>query len=199
MSTLHLQCTPAVQATLSRASRLATLPADLREEVRLGSASATVPWRLVQRACCALRVSGCPPGPWLHRLVRGGLLLPPVCERPPRSAALEQRVERLRGAAAERSYQALVADVTRAEAAERDRVPLAGAVRELGFVAHVVSVMGACFVAGYCVGRRMFPHQQGLQLAVAAVAMLCALLVETALFVLQAEHAEREGAKKKRA
>jgi hypothetical protein len=64
------------------------------------------------------------------------------------------------------------------------QVPLSGAVREVGFGVHVITVMGACFLAGLFVGKRLF-SEPGAQFAVGAVGMLISLLVETALFVIR--------------
>ena len=94
--------------------------------------------------------------------------------------------------AQEREYQVLVRDITRAERAEQERVPVNATMREMGFGMHVITVMASCFLAALALGRRLF-SEPGLQIVVGAIGMLIALLVETGLFVIQDTRAhERE-------
>jgi hypothetical protein len=57
-------------------------------------------------------------------------------------------------------------------------------VREVGYGVHVLTLMGACFLAAWAVGCRLFADP-GAQFAAGAVGMLLCLLVETALFVIR--------------
>ena len=61
---------------------------------------------------------------------------------------------------------------------------MSSAMRDVGFGVHIITVMAACFLAAFAVGRRMF-SDVGAQVAVAAVGMLFSLLVETGLFVIR--------------
>lgn len=111
--------------------------------------------------------------------------------------------------AEERAYQSLVRDVTRSERDERERVrdsrlaswsvqqltppaqvPMSSAMQELGYGMHVITLMAACFLGGYAVGRRLFDNH-GAQVITGALGMLACLLVETALFVIRDTHASR--------
>jgi len=112
--------------------------------------------------------------------------------------------------AEERAYQSLVRDVTRSERDERERVrdgrlaswsvqqltpppvqvPMSSAMHELGYGMHVITLMAACFLGGYAVGRRLFDNH-GAQVITGALGMLACLLVETALFVIRDTHASR--------
>ena len=88
------------------------------------------------------------PDAWLHTLARtGGLHLAGTPARRQRSPELVQRLETLRARAEELQYQTLVTDVTLRETAERGRVPISGAMREVGYGVHVLSVMATCFRA----------------------------------------------------
>ena len=159
------------------------LPADLRSDAERHADRDLVPWRLLHRACKALREAE-QPAPWLHILARSGGLHLPTPERAARSEELEARMGKLRSRAAEREYQALVQDVTRNEREERERVPVSSALREVGFGVHVLTVMAACFVASLIAGRRAFT-EPAAQVLFAAAGMLVALLVETGLFVIR--------------
>jgi len=154
-----------------------------------------VPWRLLHSACfllrsqSALNEQGSPA--WLHKLLRAGELHLPQPPRRQRNSELEMRLERLRSQAAEREYQALVEDVTRREASERERVPLSSAVREVGYGVHVLTVMATCFTAALVAGRSL-SSDPGVQCAVGALGMLLALLVETGLHLIRDSRKQKE-------
>jgi hypothetical protein len=84
----------------------------------------------------------------------------------------------------ERAYQSLVQDVTRKQRAESERVPLSGTVREVGFGVHILTVMFACFLACFALGRRLF-REPGMQVALGAVGMFAGLLVEISLYMIK--------------
>lgn len=74
--------------------------------------------------------------------------------------------------------------MTRKQREESERVPLSGAVREVGFGVHVLTVMFACFMACLALGRRLF-REPGLQVALGAVGMFGGLLVEILLYIIK--------------
>jgi hypothetical protein len=78
----------------------------------------------------------------------------------------------------------MVRDVTRRQREEEERVPLSGTVKEVGFGVHVLTVMFACFLAFVALGRRLF-RDPGMPMALGAIGMLAALLVETSLFLIR--------------
>ena len=63
-------------------------------------------------------------------------------------------------------------------------MPLSGAVREVGFGVHIISIMAACFLAFWALGRRLF-RDPGMQFMLGAVGLLTGLLVETLLWVIK--------------
>jgi hypothetical protein len=77
-----------------------------------------------------------------------------------------------------------VRDITWKQRRERERVPLSGAIREVGFGVHIISIMAACFLAFWALGRRLF-RDPGMQFMLGAVGLLAGLLVETLLWVIQ--------------
>jgi hypothetical protein len=62
---------------------------------------------------------------------------------------------------------------------------MSDATRELGFGAHVVTLMGACFLAGAVAGRSIAPESVTVQAVLGAVGMFAALMVEALLFMLR--------------
>ena len=84
----------------------------------------------------------------------------------------------------ERAYQSLVRDVTWKQRQERERVPLSGTAREVGFGVHIITVMAACFLAFWALGMRLF-RDPGMQFMLGAVGLLAGLVVETLLFSIK--------------
>lgn len=134
---------------------------DLAAEAALYVDAEEVPFRLLKRVCEALRADaaarggdGGDGGPWLPDLVRGGgvALKPP--KRPPRNAELEARCRQLRDEMAQREYDEMTKDVVGTGARRGgEGLKMSTLTRELGFGAHVITLMAACFVGGVVTGE----------------------------------------------
>lgn len=177
----------------------------LRAEAARYADADAVPFRLLQRVCEALRaagggdpgggaegmlnkvdddgVAGGTGGPWLQDLVRGGgvALEPP--RRPPRNPELEARCQKLRDEMARREYEEMTKDVTGRRRGEASHV--SALTRDLGFVAHVITVVIACFAGGVVTGRSFAPDSLTPQVVLGAVGGFIALIVEALLFMLR--------------
>ena len=159
-----------------------------RDALRRASASKdvvdaeTVPFRLLRDVAVALRDAG-GSGPYLQDLVRGGGLALDPPRRAARNPALELRCHDLREAQEAREYAAMTEDVT------RDRrgggIRMSDLTRDIGFGAHVVTLMGACFLGGAVAGRSIAPESVTVQAVLGAVGMFAALMVEALLFMLR--------------
>ncbi len=160
-----------------------------RDALRRASASTdvvdaeTVPFRLLRDVAVALRDAGDVSGPYLQDLVRGGGLALDPPRRAARDPALERRCRDLRKAQEEREYAAMTEDVTRGS--RGGGIQMSDATRELGFGAHVVTLMGACFLGGAVAGRSIAPESVTVQAVLGAVGMFAALMVEALLFMLR--------------
>jgi hypothetical protein len=161
-----------------------------RDALRRASASEevidaeTVPFRLLRDVAVALRDdAGDDSGPYLQDLVRGGGLALDPPKRPARDPALERRCLVLQEAQEAREYAAMTKDVTR----ERREVGIrmSEVTRDLGFGAHVVTLMGACFACGVVAGRSIAPDNVTVQVVLGAIGMFGALMVEALLFMLR--------------
>jgi len=160
-----------------------------RDALRRASASThvvdaeTVPFRLLRDVAVALRDAGDVSGPYLQDLVRGGGLALDPPRRAARDPALERRCHDLREAQEAREYAAMTEDVT------RDRrgggIRMSDLTRDVGFGAHVVTLMGACFLGGAVAGRSIAPESVTVQAVLGAVGMFAALMVEALLFMLR--------------
>ena len=160
-----------------------------RDALRRASASThvvdaeTVPFHLLRDVAVALRDAGDVSGPYLQDLVRGGGLALDPPRRAARDPALELRCHDLREAQEAREYAAMTEDVT------RDRrgggIRMSDLTRDIGFGAHVVTLMGACFLGGAVAGRSIAPESVTVQAVLGAVGMFAALMVEALLFMLR--------------
>lgn len=134
---------------------------DLGAEAALYVDAEEVPFRLLKRVCEALRADaaarggdGGDGGPWLQDLVRGGgvALKPP--KRPPRNAELEARCQQLRDEMAQKEYDEMTKDVMGTGTRRGgEGLKMSTLTRELGFGAHVITMMAACFVGGVVTGE----------------------------------------------
>ena len=131
-----------------------------------------MPFRILRRACEIARSpegtehpgTGGGGGPWLQDVVRGGgvQLVAPV--PPARARALDAEIARLRRDAHDREYAAMTrgrvalqlegSDSRIPNENEKDdgRLRMSALTRDLGFGAHVLTVMFACALGGWFAG-----------------------------------------------
>jgi hypothetical protein len=140
--------------THRKSSASAALREQLRAEAGRYVDAEKVPFRLLHRVCEALRdEDGGGEGPWLQDLVRGesGGVALEAPRRPPRDPELEARCRRLRDDLEQREYDEMTRDVRGKRGDEG--LKMSTLTRELGFGAHVVTVMAACFAGGMVTGE----------------------------------------------
>ena len=132
---------------------------ELREEAQRYVDAENVPFRLLKRVCEVLREenSGGGGGPWLQDLVRGesGGIALEAPKRPPRNPELEARCQKLRDELEQKAYDEMTKDVTgmgRRRGGD-GALKMSTMTREIGFGAHVITVMGACFAGGVVAGE----------------------------------------------
>ena len=141
----------------------------------------TVPFRLLRDVARALRGVD-KDEPYLQDLVRGGLALE-APKRPTRDLTLEHRCRTLREAQELREYEHMTKDVTRTR--RGGGITMSGVTRELGFGAHVLTLMAACFAGGVVAGRAIAPENTTVQVVLGTIGMFVALMVEALLFMLR--------------
>jgi len=131
----------------------------------------TVPFRILRRACEIARrdapvehpgadvtedvTEG--KGPWLQDVVRGGGVELVAPSPPARSRALDAKIAQLRRDANDREYAAMTRDVSHSRTGgihepDDGRLKMSALIRDLGFGAHVVTVMFACALGGWFAG-----------------------------------------------
>jgi hypothetical protein len=145
----------------------------------------TVPFRVLVDVARALRgdgAGGC--GPYLQDLVRGGGLALRAPTRVKRDPTLERRCVALRDKQEQRKYESMTKDVTN-ESKTGQGIRMSDVTRELGFGAHVLTLMAACFAGGVVAGRSFAPDNTTTQVVLGTVGMFIAMMVEALLFMLR--------------
>ena len=161
----------------------------------------TVPFRLLRRACDALRASAGPSegdGPYLQDIIRSGGVHLTGPKPAPRDPKLDAILAKLRREKEDREYDEMTADVNKGGGVADDgRLKMSSLTRDLGFGAHVVTVMFACALGGWFAGAAIargsrddeHDHDDQSSLIVkatlAGIGALGAMFVEAALFMLR--------------
>ena len=161
----------------------------------------TVPFRLLRRACDALRASAGPSegdGPYLQDIIRSGGVHLTGPKPAPRDPKLDAILAKLRREKEDREYEEMTADVNKGGGVADDgRLKMSSLTRDLGFGAHVVTVMFACALGGWFAGAAIARgsrddehghHDQSslvVKATLAGIGALGAMFVEAALFMLR--------------
>ena len=184
--------------------------------------ASTVPFRILRRACEIARRDapverregiahprtdgggeGGGGGPWLQDVVRGGGVELVAPSRPPRSRTLDAEIARLRRDAHDREYAAMTRDVShsggfgfgaheRTRTKDDGRLRMSALTRDLGFGAHVVTVMFACALGGWFAGDAIVRGDDDesarnaiVKASLAGIGAIGAMTVEALLFMLR--------------
>ena len=160
----------------------------------------TVPFRLLRRACDALRASAGPSegdGPYLQDITIGGGVHLTGPKPAPRDPKLDAILAKIRREKEDREYDEMTADVNKGGVADDGRLKMSSLTRDLGFGAHVVTVMYACALGGWFAGAAIARgsrddehghHDQSslvVKATLAGIGALGAMFVEAALFMLR--------------
>ena len=161
----------------------------------------TVPFRLLRRACDALRSSARPSegdGPYLQDITIGGGVHLTGPKPAPRDPKLDAILAKIRREKEDREYEEMTADVNKGGGVADDgRLKMSSLTRDLGFGAHVVTVMFACALGGWFAGAAIARGSRGdehghhdqsslvVKATLAGIGALGAMFVEAALFMLR--------------
>ena len=214
---LRVRQTDATRDVLARAAAAST-----DEDAFSSYAEAsTVPFRILRRACEIARRDapverregiahprtdgggGGGGGPWLQDIVRGGGVELVAPSRPPRSRTLDAEIARLRRDAHDREYAAMTRDVShsggfgfgaheRTRTKDDGRLRMSALTRDLGFGAHVVTVMFACALGGWFADDAIVRGDDDdsarnaiVKASLAGIGAIGAMTVEALLFMLR--------------
>ena len=203
---LRVRQTDATRNVLARAAAASTDDGTFASYAE----ESTVPFRILRRACEIARSpegtehpgTGGGGGPWLQDVVRGGgvQLVAPV--PPARARALDAEISRLRRDAHDREYAAMTRDVShsggfgfgaheRTRTKDDGRLRMSALTRDLGFGAHVLTVMFACALGGWFAGDAIIRGDDDsarnaiVKASLAGIGAIGAMTVEALLFMLR--------------
>ena len=199
---LEVRQTDATRDVLTRAATVAAKKTtDDASEFANHAQENTVPFRLLRRACDALRASAGPSegdGPYLQDIIRSGGVHLTGPKPAPRDPKLDAILAKLRREKEDREYDEMTADVNKGGGVADDgRLKMSSLTRDLGFGAHVVTVMFACALGGWFAGAAIARgsrddehghHDQSslvVKATLAGIGALGAMFVEAALFMLR--------------
>ncbi|KAF8379390.1 hypothetical protein HHK36_028824 [Tetracentron sinense] len=104
-----------------------------------------------------------------------------------KSEELKARLRKLADLAERNAYQELVKDIT----PRRDsNEPFSSYKDQLGFGLHVVVTMFTGYLVGYAAFRALFNHSPVMNAAGGILGLVCAMLVETLLFIIRSSNQE---------
>ena len=204
---LRVRQTDATRNVLARAAAASTDDGTFASY----AGESTVPFRILRRACEIARSpegtehpgTGGGGGPWLQDVVRGGGVELVAPSRPPRSRTLDAEIARLRRDAHDREYAAMTRDVShsggfgfgaheRTRTKDDGRLRMSALTRDLGFGAHVVTVMFACALGGWFAGDAIVRGDDDesarnaiVKASLAGIGAIGAMTVEALLFMLR--------------
>ena len=156
----------------------------------------TVPFRLLRRACDALRASAGPSegdGPYLQDIIRSGGVHLTGPKPAPRDPKLDAILAKIRREKEDREYDEMTADVNKGGGVADDgRLKMSSLTRDLGFGAHVVTVMFACALGGWFAGDAIVRGDDDdsarnaiVKASLAGIGAIGAMTVEALLFMLR--------------
>lgn len=164
-----------------------TPPEHLKAQIQQLQDRIFVPWGLVDDMCQYMRTCSPTPdgGPWLHKVCKGSLQLPPLREARQYTPEFKAHLAKLQEQLDNKRYQQMVADIAPKEEASIGEEALLPSTRlQLAFGAHVLVTMGTGFALAYYVVS-MLGGGTTMAASFGALGMTAGMLLETFLFIVR--------------
>ncbi|KAK6917247.1 ATPase, vacuolar ER assembly factor, Vma12 [Dillenia turbinata] len=176
---LKITNTETIRSFLIEASTDRNLSLSLRQTASSLSSLSSIPYKQLRSLYFASSPSTRPD---LIRLLSGSNFVF-NCPKPrEKSEELKARLRKLAEKAERREYEELVKDITpRKEVAE----PFSSYKDQMGFGLHVAVTMFSGYLVGYAAFRAIFNHNPAMNAAGGILGLVCAMLVETLLFIIR--------------
>ncbi|KAI8546867.1 hypothetical protein RHMOL_Rhmol07G0152800 [Rhododendron molle] len=179
---LAISNSDSIRSFLTSASSDPLLPQDLRQSAADLSSHSSVPYKALRSIWFASKPDA---RPELLRLFSGSDFIF-TCPKPrEKSEELKARLRKLEELAERKEYEELVKDITPRKGTDE---PFSSYKDQLGFGLHVVVTMFTGYLFGYAAFRALFNHSPVMNAAGGILGFVCAMLLETLLFIIRASN-----------
>uniref|UniRef100_A0A7C8ZE31 ATPase, vacuolar ER assembly factor, Vma12 n=1 Tax=Opuntia streptacantha TaxID=393608 RepID=A0A7C8ZE31_OPUST len=155
------------------------LPDDLRKSAISFSSQPSIPYKSLRSIWVASDPATRPP---LSVLLHGSSFLFTSPKPREKSEQLKARLKKLEELAERKAYAELVKDITPKKQTDE---PFSSYKDQLGFGLHVVVTMFTGYLVGYIAFRALFGRNPIMGAAGGITGLICAMLVETLLFIIR--------------
>ncbi|CBI33868.3 hypothetical protein VitviT2T_002448 [Vitis vinifera] len=171
--------TDTIRSFLRSASTDPHLSADLQLTASTLASQTTLPYKPLRALWVA---SPSQTRPKLSGLLYGSQFIFTSPKPREKSEELKLRLRKLADMAERNAYEELVKDITPKKTTDE---PFASYKDQLGFGLHVVVTMFSGYLVGYAAFRALFSHNPVMNAAGGILGLVCAMLVETLLFIIR--------------
>ncbi|KAM7531002.1 hypothetical protein LguiB_034412 [Lonicera macranthoides] len=177
---LIISNTDTIRSFLTTAGEDTRLSKHLRRTASSLSEQPSIPYKSLRSLWSALDPSN---RPHLITLLSRSQFIFPSPKPREKSEELKARLKKLEEAAERNAYAELVKDIAPKKGADE---PFSSYKDQLGFGLHVVVTMFTGYLVGYAAFRALFGHSPVMNAAGGIFGLVCAMLVETLLFIIRA-------------
>lgn len=171
-----------IRSFLSTASNDPLLPQDLRLTAVDLSSQSSVPYKALRSIWFSSKPDT---RPELLSLFSGTDFIFISPKPREKSEELKARLRKLEELAERKAYEELVKDITPKKGTDE---PFSSYKDQLGFGLHVLVTMFTGYLFGYAAFRALFSHNPVMNAAGGILGLVCAMLLETLLFIIRASN-----------
>lgn len=171
-----------IRSFLSTASNDPLLPQDLRQTAVDLSSQSSVPYKALRSIWFSSKPDT---RPELLSLFSGTDFIFISPKPREKSEELKARLRKLEELAERKAYEELVKDITPKKGTDE---PFSSYKDQLGFGLHVLVTMFTGYLFGYAAFRALFSHNPVMNAAGGILGLVCAMLLETLLFIIRASN-----------
>lgn len=171
-----------IRSFLSTASNDPLLPQDLRQTAVDLSSQSSVPYKALRSVWFSSKPDT---RPELLSLFSGTDFIFISPKPREKSEELKARLRKLEELAERKAYEELVKDITPKKGTDE---PFSSYKDQLGFGLHVLVTMFTGYLFGYAAFRALFSHNPVMNAAGGILGLVCAMLLETLLFIIRASN-----------
>ncbi|CAK8573204.1 unnamed protein product [Lathyrus sativus] len=187
---LILSSTNSIRDFLSGASNDPTISSQLRQTSSELLIQSEIPYEPLRAVWIASDPST---RPELIRLLSGTGFVFSSPKPREKSEELKARLKKLEDLAERKAYKELVKDIAPKEDVQE---PFSSYKDQLGFGLHVIVTMFTGYLVGFAAFRALFDHSPAMNAAGGILGLVCAMLVETFLFIIRSSNPDANKTRK---